>query len=280
MLKKLTAFVLIFFALYFYLTQVIFAATLRIDQSKVVLSVPPGGVKTGAIKVENASEQPLSVKVYLEDWYFVEPFDGSKEFKPAGTLPLSCADWITFVPAEFTIPPYGRQMVNFTANVPKDATGGHYAVMFFETTIGQQPQEEGVYVNVLGRIGSLLYVLPEGTINKSCEIKNLSLIRKSNDVPLEVNADFHNTGNVYIMAVGTYYIIDKEGIVYARGEFNEVYTLPNDKARLKSSWQENITQGKYDIVLTLDLGDGDSKVSEAEIVIGRNGEVVSVGNLR
>lgn len=271
---------LISFIISLFCFGITFASTIRIDQPKIRISVSAGGVKTDAIKVENVSDRPIAIKVYLEDWQYIPPFDGSKEFRPAGMMSLSCANWINFLPAEFTIPAFGRQMVNFTVNVPKNATGGHYAVMFFETQLGQAEQGEGVFVNVLGRIGSLFYVEAAGTISKVVNIENFLLSRTSNGLPLEIDADFHNVGNVDITAGGNYYIIDKAGMVYARGEFNEVYTLPDDTAKLRSSWKENIPKGSYDFVMTLDLGAGKSLVKEAAIEIGNNGEVIRVGQLK
>ncbi|MDD5566340.1 MAG: hypothetical protein PHG31_05580 [Candidatus Omnitrophica bacterium] len=256
------------------------AAMLRIDKPKVRLSIAPGSTKTGSISVENVSDAPVEVKAYLEDWYYLPPFDGTKEFKPARSFALSCASWVTFVPAEFTIAAYGRQSVNFTVTVPKDAKGGHYAVMFLESPMGTQKQAEGVVVNVVGRIGVLFYIEPEGTINKLCTLSNLSVGRPAVESPFGISADFLNGGNVDITAKATYYIMDAQGIVYARGEFNDLFTLPGDKGRFYSEWKENIPQGKYDIVLTLELGDRDSLVREAMLTVDASGEISYIGDLK
>ena len=82
------------------------AITVRIDRPKVRLSVTPGGNKSGVINIENPSEKTMVVGVYLEDWLYNSTADGSKGFYPPDSTPLSCAKWITFSPAEFSIPPY------------------------------------------------------------------------------------------------------------------------------------------------------------------------------
>jgi hypothetical protein len=273
----------IFFVFIFLSVNLLFfsyASVVRIDQPKVRMSIDPGSAKTGSVKVENLSDQALDVKVYLEDWYYLAAADGTKDFKPSGTLPLSCASWITFVPAEFTIPAFGKKTLNYTVNVPKNASGGHYAVMFFETALGRQQQSEGVAVNVLGRIGSLFYIEPQGTINKACVISNLALNKGLSQARFELNADFANTGNVDITATGNYYMIDKKGIVYARGEFNEIYTFPYDKAKLKATWNEALPSGTYDIVITLNLGGRSSLVKEAQVKVDAYGEIVYLGSLK
>ncbi|RJO63867.1 MAG: hypothetical protein C4540_05975 [Candidatus Omnitrophota bacterium] len=281
MLKKTVLFLgIILSIICVFITDRAEAAMLRIDKPKVRLSIAPGNTRTGSINVENVSDAPVEVKAYLEDWFYLPPFDGTKEFKPARSLALSCANWITFVPAEFTVPPYGRQSVNFTVTVPKDAKGGHYAVMFFESPMGKQKQTEGVVVNVVGRIGALFYIEPEGAINKLCVLSNLAIGRPTTDSPLGISADFLNEGDVDITAKATYYIMDAQGIVYARGEFNDLFTLPGDKGRFSSEWKENIPQGKYDIVLTLELGERDSLVREALLTVDANGEISYVGDLK
>jgi hypothetical protein len=82
--------------------------------------------------------------------------------------------------------------------------------------------------------------------------------------------------------------MDKAGLIYARGEFNEIYTFPQDAAKLKAAWKEAIPQGSYDLVLTLNLGKGLEEknfgrgpvlTKETELSIGADGEVLSVGEL-
>jgi hypothetical protein len=269
------------------------AQSLAVIPTKVRLSVLPGSLKSGTIKLENGSEASVTVRVYLEDWQYDQTHTGTKEFKPAASLPLSCANWISFAPAEFTIPPFGRQIVGFTVNVPKDASGGYYAVLFFETALGKQQRpgtskEEGVTINVLGRVGTLFYIEPEGTIKKEVNLSNFKVVRTESRLPLEITLDLENTGNIDITSGGTFHIMDNQGIIYARNEFNDVYTFPGEKAKVKAGWKEPIPRGKYDLVITLDLGKaleelglgrGPVLTKETEIEIGVDGSVVKVGEL-
>ncbi|MDD4954372.1 MAG: hypothetical protein PHG40_05665, partial [Candidatus Omnitrophica bacterium] len=79
------------------------------------------------------------------------------------------------------------------------------------------------------------------------------------------------------------------GIVYARGEFNSIYILLGDKAPISASWSQPLSPGKYDLVLTLNLGKSLEETSsgrgpiitkEADLEIGSNTEVISVGQLK
>lgn len=263
---------------------------IQLDKPKIRLIIPPGQSKTGRIEVKNPSPESREIKIYIEDWVYADD-TGSKNFMPSGTADLSCANWIDFVPAEFTVPAFGEQYINYTVRVPPDAKGGHYAVIFFESRMGkpEATADAMAVVPVAIRVGSLLYVEPAGTIKRAAQIENLSLSRESKDSPLEIKVDFKNIGNVDITAAGNFNIIDKAGIVYGRGEFNTVYTFPSDVTKLTATWKGPIPKGKYDLIITIDLGKaleelgmgrGPAIVREAEIEIGENQEVERVGELK
>jgi len=260
----------------------------RLDQAKVRLSIPPGSSKTGSIKVENPSPDLKNIRIYSEDWVYLPAGDGTKNFKPAGTTALSAVPWISFAPSEFKIPAYGRQVLNYTVRVPSSARGGHYAVLFFEDYLGNEKvASEGVSINLAVRVASLFYIEPEGTINRTSQIDNLKITKKENKLYFTVK--FTNTGNVDITTEGTFFIINQKGMVYARGKFNNIYTLPGDSANLVSTWKGLIPKGKYDLVLSIDIGKGLEETGlgrgpvitkEAEIELDENGEVIGLGELK
>jgi hypothetical protein len=272
----------------------LYAQRLSVAPSKVRMIIAPGSTQSGSIQLENNSGHPVQVKAYLEDWEYDLTQSGTKIFRPAGTLPLSCVSWISFAPAELTVPAFGRQSVGFSVKVPENASGGHYAVLFFETGLGEQPrpgyeQESGVTVQVMGRIGSLFYIEPQGTIKREVEFSALEAQRSSNAAPLKVALALENIGNVDITTAATFHIMDDEGVIYARSEFNPTYTFGGAKAKLVGTWKDPIPKGKYDLVLTIDIGEaleeaglgrGPIIVKEAEIEFGDSGQVVRVGELK
>ena len=241
------------------------AINLRINNPKVQLSIAPGESKSGQIAIENPTEEGLQIRCYLEDWFYTPEGDGSKDFCPPSTTPLSCASWISFSPAEFMLNPYGRQVVNYRVNVPAEASGGHYAVLFFETAIGEGRDEQGLTVLILGRLGSLFYVDVEGAINKQARLTNIAV--KEGKEGFKVTALFKNTGNVYIACSGNFNLIDRNGVVFARGQFNDTYTFPETEVSLQAIWEKDIKPGIYDLIITLDLGKR-TLVEERQIRLG------------
>lgn len=244
---------------------------INIDKPKVRINVAPGKEQRGSIKVTNPTPEPKEVRVYLEDWYYLVPFDGAKEFKPSGSLPHSAGSWINFAPSDFTVPAYGSKLVSFTVKIPKEAKGGHYAVLFFEMMLGKPEAEEGVNVGVAVRIASLFYVEPKGTIVREAKVENLSLEQQANQ--LNIEADLVNIGNTDITSKGTFYIIDRKGIVYARGKFNDIYMLPGDSGRLEATAGSKLSAGVYDLIMTLQYHDGTVKVVEEAIEILASGRI-------
>lgn len=250
------------------------AVSLRVEQAKVRLEMLPGEVKSGRLPLFNPSDKAITIAVYPEDWVFSSAVDGSKTFYPPGTTKLSCARWITFAPAEFTIAPYGKEEIKYTVSCPRDAAGAHFAVLFFETAIGEAVDEEGVGVSVKGRLGVLFYVEPQGTIKREAKLNNLQIIQNGQDT--DIKLDFFNSGNVDVYPEGTFYVMNSKGVVAARGRFEKAYTLPGDKITICSTISaQNIAgllPGEYNLVITIDIGDL-PEVVEAKLNIAASGKI-------
>ena len=259
----------------------------NLDKTKIRLSIAPGKVKTGSIMVENNSAEPKSVRIYTEDWTYIPPFDGSKDFQPAGTTKFSCAQWISYEPADLTLGPFAKQQVNYSVRVPDGAQGGHYAVLFFENFVGK-PGSEGVGVNVAVRMACLFYVEVDDGLKREMSLGDLS-VTKNGQKPLQLSLKLANTGNTDITCGGTFDIMDATGMVYGRGDLSQAYMFPGDPGTVAGSWSLPLKQGSYSLVLTLDIGKaleeaemgrGPILVKEAQLDIGPAGEVVKIGELK
>ena len=253
-------------------------AGLRIDSPKVRLPIPAGGHQGGEIHVENTGTEPVSVRVYLEDWVFSDQA-GGKTFYPKGTQKNSCAEWINFYPADMELAAGSSQILRYTVSVPEGAAGGYFCVMFFESGGGmlEQLDESGnrVAVKVLTRLGALFYIEPEGTIERKGQVLKMEADHRLNDLVL--SADFVNTGNTDITTHGTFNVFDAEGYVYGRGEFEESYTRPGDKATLHAvATSVNLKPGAYDLIVTLEYEQGGVLTKEASFTVGADGTVSSL----
>lgn len=263
-MKKFLSLLLIFS--FFTFLPSAYSLTVGMDSPKIRLSIKPGESHSGVIQVNNAGSKPVKVTAYLSDWVYKPEGDGNKVFSPPGTTPLTCASWINLSPTEFELYPDEIRSVNYTITVPVEATGGHYAVVFFETDLGEQ-DIKGMKVKLRGRVGSLVYVESEGNVNRSGVIQKVHVVPPQGGNPLKIEVDFSNEGNVDMTAKGTFHIIDLAGNIFARDKLKEIYTLPGDKVKAVTSWSGTLDKGEYDLILTYDLGNNQTIVQEAELVI-------------
>jgi len=263
------------------------------NQSKIRVVVAPGERAFGEITLDNPTDQAKSMRLYLEDWYYLPGGEGTKEFLPANSIPTSACSWITFSPAVVSIPAFGKQKINYSVNVPPGASGARFATLFFETAIGEDTfvnsdRSAGLNVNV--RVATLFYVEVKGTIQRTAKISNLKIQpSKEEKGSLDITLDIENTGNTDITTSGNFSLMNIDGLVSARGALNNVYTFPGGKGILLGAWKDKIPPGDYDLVITVDLGKalsdagigrGPVITKEASVTIGENNQIVQIGQLQ
>lgn len=260
-------FFLFIFGLFLALTADAFAFNISVDTPKIKLEVEEGEVVRGGLTVRNPSEEEIRVEVYMEDFVYISPYDGTKKFFPPGSTELSPAKWITFSPREIILPPFGRKRVNYIVRVPSGVSGGYYAVLFFETSLGAITNaEEGANILILGRVGSLFLVETADSIKKA----TIAGITSEGST---VRGEFLNQGNVNVISKGSFYVIDEEGRVFDRGRLNDIYISPQDKAPFSLSLAPGIPPGRYTLITTFDLEEGDILVREMDFFKDERGEI-------
>ncbi|MBP9733330.1 MAG: hypothetical protein KBD07_03020 [Candidatus Omnitrophica bacterium] len=244
------------------------ATTIRIDEARVRLEMTPGETKAGQIHISNPTDGTVTVKVYTEDWEYLDSGNGDKDFFPAGTLPNTASPWITYNPSLLVIEPFGKQTVDYTIAVPSAVDGGtRYSIMFFETSLGVGQNEEGASVSVAGRIGSLFYVDIAGTVRHEGKIELLEFTPGKGNRPSVIRPVFKNTGNTSLTVEGEFMLIDAEGAAKARGKLNPIYSREGSTTSQETEWPGRLAPGTYDGVFTFDLGDGELLVEEKKISI-------------
>ena len=258
--------VVFFLLLGVFATGTAFASTIRISNPKIELELAPGETYSGEIAVENPDSDEVKTKIYLEDWNYAPGGTGEKKFFPAGTTALSASRWITFSPSAEVLKPFGRIVERYTVTVPQDAKGGYTSVLFFESILGTAPtEEEGVNVLVAGRIGALFFIHVKGTEKRTGEIQKLEIVPPEGNKPLEIRTTLADTGNIDLAVGGNFLIMDTEGKVLGRGDLAKLYTLPGDIAESKTQWVGRLPKGNYSLLLTYDLGQGQSLVREESL---------------
>lgn len=232
-------------------------AQILIEEGKVKLTVDPQSVTRGKLSVHNTSANPLKLRIYLEDFQYVAPYDGKKKFLPAGSTDKSLNSYLNFAPKELNLPPYGKENVEYSVKLPTHAKGGYYGVLFAETT-GSGRQGE-IAVNIVARVGALLFIESKER-TKSAKITNLTIAKG------KLQGGFINSGDVILVPHGVYYFLTKEGMAVDRGEVVNFYLPPGDKTNFEIAINPNLKADDYTCVVTFDLDDGESMTREIDFV--------------
>ncbi len=244
------------------------SAELMIEHGKLVISVAPGERVSGEIMVHNLSKNTETYRLYWEDFKYTAPYDGAKDFSPAGIMPGSAAEWVRITPQEVTLAGFAKEKIQYLINVPQDIKGGHYGVLFFEKTGDLLQDQTGV--NIVMRTGVLFFIESQNK-DKSCAMQDF----KMNGAV--VNGSFVNQGDAVLIADITYYAMDDGGSVKDRGSVKKVYVPPGEAAPFELALPADLGAGKYTFVLNADLEGGDVLVKEIEITKNASGSADITG---
>ena len=189
---------------------------------------------------------------------------------PRGTTSRTISDYITFSPENFSLEPYGSKTVNFTISPTKPLKETLCGVLFFETTIGSS-MDEGKAIDVLGRLGSLIFIDP-------AEGKKAAAFSSPEGGGRKISGVIANTGNIFLSAMGTFYVMDSSGKVLDRGQTAEVYLMPGDKRPLEIKFSSSLPEGNYTAVVTFDMQDNEMFTKEVDFSLSSAGEVTVTGS--
>ena len=231
-------------------------AQVFVEQGKVNLLVHPGEHVSDTVTIHNTTGKSVKARIYWEDFSYQPPFDGAKKFAPASTLKTSLAKWIQFSPRDLVLPAFGKVNISYSIDVPSNAQGGYYGVLFVEP---QNPELSGPDkgVRIITRVGCLFFV-ETGDRSKEASVDQIFV---NGNI---LKGRLRNQGNVVLLPQSSYYIMDREGLAADRGELKKRYLPPGESVDFDLPLSKDLSPGEYTLVLTFDLQDGDVLVKEIE----------------
>lgn len=250
------------------------AFSVNLDPPSLWLNVKPGGSASGTIQLENRGDDVIEVKAYTEDWLYAK--DRSKTFKPAGSLPYSCSNWITVYPSDFTLDPGRAVEVKYSVNVPSTASGGYYSVIFFESILEPEEGAKKSNVTFASRVGTIVYLDAAGTTNRSASIRNFTVQEPDNQRPMFATITIRNDGNALITPEGNIIITDSGANLYATMKLKNIYVLPGESVDVRREWRGVLREGEYDAIATLDFGGKEPVSAQSKLYISRMNKLSGV----
>lgn len=249
----------------------------------VEVTVDPGTVQQGVVKVYNETDHDLDVKATIEA---VRYSDESGQITFDNERPTFLS-WITLERTSLTLQSRQAAIVPLIVQVPKNAApGGYYAVVFWQEIPSANQDEKNVSIN--GRVGTLVYLTVTGDIIEQAAISSFGLDSSRKVVlglPLNFSARVANQGNIHLQPFG------KITLTNWLGQKNEVpinqerrSIIPNNTRRFdvvwpglrqadswwQHQWQQLVAEinylaiGPYHVELALEYGKDAPHVVRAE----------------
>ncbi len=230
-----------------------------VEPARVELEVPAGGRRGKTLIVNNRKTgEPVHLRVYVTDVIYLP--DGTHDFPPPNSTEWSCADWLRVVPEELDVPAGREAEVRVSASAPEGATGGHYAMIFFET----QPSYDAQGVGMNFRLGALTEVVVSKT-----EVYQAALASLAFRAPQDILVEVFNQGNILIRPKGKVKVFDGSGKRLQQLEFNpqRVGVLPQTLRTYPTPLEAPLAPGTYTVKTELDYGTKYLLVGEQAIVV-------------
>jgi len=197
------------------------AFSINIDPPSLYTKAKPGETIRTKVTVENTSNDPVVLKIYLEDWAYLN--DLSKKFMKLGTTPYSLKNNANL----------------FEITSPTDKKGGLYGVLFFEAA--PVMVNKGSNVRLIGRIGSIIYHEIDGTQDYNFDLVFTDFEKEQSRTKL--NFSLNNKSNIHLNLKGSLLILNKKHQVEDRIE-TTLKALPKENQNITIYTNKKLTAGE------------------------------------
>jgi P pilus assembly chaperone PapD len=221
-------------------------AALGVDPESIELVASPDTATNGVYNVVNEGSESVRVAVQPEEW--------PRSATPKGDLSID--KWLTVTPMEFDLAPQERKEVQFTINPPNGRGGELSAMIFFATT-----SPEGT-MNITTRNGVSLYAAFADVMRLECSIAGVDVSKFEQktdngivDRGIVFTINIENKSNVHIRPTGSIVITGEDGSSHNLNIERGFPTYIGGKGSYQVLWdKKDVTQGKYEALITLDYG--------------------------
>ena len=223
-----------------------------------IFDLEPGERAEGALTIHNNSTASQRVKVYLNDYLFY--LDGSNVYGEPGSVPRSCAAWLTLAPKHFTIPAKDEISVDYVVTVPDSSalTGSYWCMVMVEPVDVLEPpapagNERSISIRTVIRYG-VQFVIDIGGGEKKIDILDGTLIAQDSGSILQL--DVENTGQRWINPRVWTEIYRDQGSYLGRSESEHQSIYPGCSVRY--SIPLDLVAGDYFALVVIDDRDGEA----------------------
>ena len=218
--------------------------------------VTRGQSYAGTVAIENGTDAPARVRLYLADYTFTA--DSGSRFTRPGTLARSNARWIALGASEVVIPPHGTTPTTYNVRVPAidSLEGSYWTVLMVESVPGaaaHEPQRNEVALSTVLRY-AVQIVSHVGAANARTFAILEPAVTTTADGASVLQMDLRNDGRRASRLTVRAELYDDAGT--KRGQFEQMRGLiyPGASVRQRMDFGR-LASGRFKVLVTLDAGD-------------------------
>lgn len=241
---------------------------ITIGPPRVYYTIGPGQSQTEKVVVTNPSKDyTLELGISIEDWEYNER--GDNIVHPAGTLPTSCAAWITVQDAFFTLQPGESKEIEIQMNLPADYQYASnvpvHTAMLYVTQLNPRDgvDEEGANIRIAVRTGIKVYQRLPGPVSPAIEITDFKFLGADGNNLLALN--YVNTGRIWADGVISVELLNQDDGSKVQIPDLLYYSMPGDKRIQYIQLPAELKRGNYVATAIIDYGNLQSiQIAELE----------------
>lgn len=219
--------------------------TLSLSPSVIQLQGTVGQSTTQTLTIENSTSLELAFELVAEDVVVV---DGTRAFVAAGEIPGSIAATAVFTPPAITVPAGEKRSVTVTVTLPPRAEHRGIVALF-----------RGVTQLIIGGKAATasLGTLMTFTMSKhvSLEPATLMVLPQSPSSNASFEQAFQNNGHEPVVPAGVAVILDGNGRMVGRANFESRRLLPGERVTMRAEYPGELRTGRYRVLATFQFED-------------------------
>ena len=228
-------------------------AGVSISPALIEESHDPGVKKEYSVTVKNLND--YEQKFYISTRDITDVKDGGTPVFANNNLEktgMELANWISLGVTEITLPAGVSERVNFTMQIPADATPGSHFGSVFISVDAPEIAQSGAAIGY--QVANIISIRVSGEANEGANIRQFStekFFHGSKNVNFE--ARIENTGNVLVRPTGPVEIFNMLGKKVDTVIFNESQgaVFPGKVREYNFSWQgDGAGFGRYEVVMS------------------------------
>ncbi len=205
---------------------------------------------TGTFTITNETDAETRVRVMAQDFSFNE----SGSLQATNETPFSLAGMIKFNPREFTLPPQASRAVRFSiVNNKKLEDGEYWAALSFEPLVPNeivQDRGDGNTMKLNLITATLVPIYGQvGKVEHSADLQGFKALTTEDGI--ELQASLVNTGTGYLLAEGSYQVLDASGEILSEGVIGRDVILRKNRLNIRHTIDNPSEDGKARVKLSI-----------------------------